>query len=745
VSIAVTNVVITNYRAKDTPFPSHDKDAFLYDPDAASPLCNPSFEVTIDNWTTEPMEIWVWMAATAWSDTRPVPELDPYVSIAVTTAGTYTLTWNGSNPGFPTWEGEWGTWSFDVDLYRMDPTGTWDIDHFYAKSHDGWSENYDVLIDPVYHSVWWHCDETLSPPGYQFRCNYTVRGDEGTPPTTVDLVTLKELTVKAIQTGPVTLNTLHDNIITYPGAGYTTEVDTVGTWRTVFTGQTASGAEHRRDGTNPRILAKNQARPRLVDLVFQGLPEETVTTQPNEVTPGGFIGVNDDDDDGELGVIDRDRAYNPATPVPLATDDPDLLPVNVTAPRHRAVDRYVELVVPSELNVWPDRKKNEFTGTAVPVARTGNHVATVIWKVPKLPAGTPEGLHMIAFYLEGMTSGTAQLTARLKVAADAAVPLESDTVNVTILKVELKDGATVVNADDYVYITDSPQMPQLKASLKPTGPSGNAKWRLYVEYTRPDRGSYTGDKEYYPGPGASAWKTVSAGGTWDIAAEFGTQFRGGKATIYCEYQGVQCQQTFHIRGDNPTEAAARAYLDANGPWFAYCIAKHESGTQSGRTYLQFNEDGTLGPDPADYQYCPNRGAGGAPYGWGMMQLDNIELPGQTTYRSPDNGDPWAQELWSRKANCDTAIQVLARKGEISTAHLNTIAPDGAGGHIMPPDITVSGVSFTGGGAHTPDQLETIKKYNGGDFWTGYDPLLGWSHVPLGGTPKDYTEKVLDEY
>ena len=351
-----------------------------------------------------------------------------------------------------------------------------------------------------------------------------------------------------------------------------------------------------------------------------------------------------------------------------------------------------------------------------------------------------------ALYVEGIDASAAvrdvHLCLRYTAAGDQYV---DDNIRLTVFKVELKEGANVVNEDDFVYINTTPQMPQLKASLKPSGLSGSAKWRLYIEYTRPDRGSYTGDKEYYPRPDASFWKIFSAGETWDIAAEFGTQYRGGKATLYCEYQEIQCQQIFHVRGHNPTETAAKAYLDAIGPWFAYCIAKHESGTQSGRTYLQFNEYGTLGANSGDYKKCPNRGAGGAPYGWGMMQLDNIELPGQTTYRSPDNGDPWAQELWSWKANCDTAVQVIARKSEMAVAYLKSIAPDGAGGYIMPPDITVSGVSFTGGGPHTPDQLEIIKRYNGGKFWTAHDPVIGWTHVTVGGATKDYTEKVLDEY
>ncbi len=298
-----------------------------------------------------------------------------------------------------------------------------------------------------------------------------------------------------------------------------------------------------------------------------------------------------------------------------------------------------------------------------------------------------------------------------------------------------------------VYIDATPSMPQLKASLEPGSPPGDAKWRLYVEYTRPDRGNYTGDKQYYPGPDADTWKTLSAANTWDIAAEFGTDFCGGKAWLYCEWEGYSFDPVvFHIRGTNPTEAAAKAYLDTNGPWYAYCIAKHESGTQSGRTYLQFNELGTLGPNTGDYKYCPNRGDYGAPYGWGMMQLDEIQRLGDVGWRSPDEGEPWGQELWSWKANCDTAIQVMARKESEAHAKLREIADDGSGGYIMPPDIIVSGVSFSSAGPHTPDELMTIKRYNRDYFWLSYNEVTHeWTHVTIGGATLDYTEKVLNEY
>ena len=131
-------------------------------------------------------------------------------------------------------------------------------------------------------------------------------------------------------------------------------------------------------------------------------------------------------------------------------------------------------------------------------------------------------------------------------------------------------------------------------------------------------------------------------------------------------------------------------------------------------------------------------------GWGMMQL--------TRFATKVGGElrkPIAQELWSWKANIDTAIAVLQVKKAEVESHLKSIAPDGAGGYIIPPNITVSGVKFRKGTAKTPDQLGVIKRYNGGYFWTDYDSMEDkWTHIPLqseGSQNKDYTEKVLDEY
>jgi len=307
-------------------------------------------------------------------------------------------------------------------------------------------------------------------------------------------------------------------------------------------------------------------------------------------------------------------------------------------------------------------------------------------------------------------------------------------ITFTILSVELKDGDTVIDENQYAYIDGDPEMPQLTARLKPDGLSGNAKWQLFIEYKREDRD----DEEYYPGPNADSWKTVAASEAWNIADDFGENFRGGKCSLKFEYEETECQFIFHIRGYNPTEAAAKNYLNANGPWYAYCIAKHESGTQNNRTYLQFNELGTLGPNWNDYQYCPNRGPS-SPRDWGMMQLTQF-----ATEYGGEERQPYEQELWNWKENVDTAIDVMDVKKQEVQQHLKNMAPDGAGGYIMPPDTTVSGVEFKSGTAKTSDQLGFIKRYNAGWFWTAYDEETEeWTHVTLDGN--DYTEKVLNEY
>lgn len=268
-SVAVANVVITGYSATPSAHPQH---YFKYDADGGDPLDSPQVTATVDNWQNEPMELVVWMVATAWGDTRPNPYTDPYMTLAIGAPGTYTLTWDGSNPGVPPlgWgpgEAPWGTYTYDIDVHK--PSCAASTDRFFAKTHDGWSTEYSTIYDTLFgdHSVQW-TQATVGDP-LVLRCTYEVGSDSDTPPAWVRLVPVDpDLNEQGCVSGGTDLEIIHDGIPpTGDGSGpgiatysTTNPDDTAGTWRVVLTGQTASGAEHRRDGTNPVMLATNQTK-----------------------------------------------------------------------------------------------------------------------------------------------------------------------------------------------------------------------------------------------------------------------------------------------------------------------------------------------------------------------------------------------------------------------------------------------------------------------------------------------------
>ena len=179
-----------------------------------------------------------------------------------------------------------------------------------------------------------------------------------------------------------------------------------------------------------------------------------------------------------------------------------------------------------ELTLKPDG----LPGKATLSATEGGGLIRV-WENPNrtdqvtLPKTWNAGAQPGALYIEGVAPSSKARDVELKLEYDETPQGDNsglfrceDRVKLTVIRMELKEGSTIINEGGYVYITGTPQMPQLEASLKPAGLLEDARWQLYIEYTRPDRGGYTGDKEYYPGPNAIVWKTLSAAGTWDIAA-----------------------------------------------------------------------------------------------------------------------------------------------------------------------------------------------------------------------------------
>lgn len=270
-----------------------------------------------------------------------------------------------------------------------------------------------------------------------------------------------------------------------------------------------------------------------------------------------------------------------------------------------------------------------------------------------------------------------------------------DEIKCKGLRLILKNDNTLVNPDDFVYIQATPQMPQLVASLEPKVLPNASRMRLHIEYTR-----NRNDHSYYPGPTAVTWEGVPSGMEWNITNDIGDDFRGGRATLYCEYLGEPLQMVFHIRGNNPTEATVRAEIGTN-PWYAIPIAKHESDRPSqGRFFAQFNTIGVLGPNPDDYRYCPNFGA---PNGWGIFQLDTP--------------NPGAQELWNWRTNvadgkarlanpCLTEAQVWIASQEEQQQQEEPTKP------LENVVFTFNGVAFQEGTARTPIDACAIQRYNG---------------------------------
>jgi hypothetical protein len=267
-NIDVANVVITGYSA--TPSGSgYEQHYFKYDPDGGDPLDSPEVTATVDNWQNESMELVVWVIATECGDTRPIAAIDPYMNLAISAPGTYTLTWDGSNPGVPPlgWgpgEAPWGTYTYDIDVHK--PSCAASVDHFFAKTHDGWSTQYETMYDVTFgdHSVQW-TQETIGDP-MVLRCTYEITDLSDVEPAWVELVPIDpDLNEQGWVSGDTELDVVHDGIPpTGNGSGPGIETysttnpdDIAGTWRVVLTGQTASGAELRRDGTNPVMLATN--------------------------------------------------------------------------------------------------------------------------------------------------------------------------------------------------------------------------------------------------------------------------------------------------------------------------------------------------------------------------------------------------------------------------------------------------------------------------------------------------------
>ena len=159
------------------------------------------------------------------------------------------------------------------------------------------------------------------------------------------------------------------------------------------------------------------------------------------------------------------------------------------------------------------------------------------------------------------------------------------------------------------YITGQPAAPQLTAKIKGLPEWMDVTWSMLLVTERGDhRFNGIDDRELPP-------VTLDGSASYDITARLNNEIVGGRCRLGIRVpNNVYTIYPFFIRGKNPLDATAKAYIDANVDTefqpYAWMIAKHESKSSS-RVYNQYNPGG-------DKAELPNYGP---PHGWGIAQID----------------------------------------------------------------------------------------------------------------------------
>ncbi len=158
----------------------------------------------------------------------------------------------------------------------------------------------------------------------------------------------------------------------------------------------------------------------------------------------------------------------------------------------------------------------------------------------------------------------------------------------------------VIGADQIAYITGTPEMPRLEASLGAALLSGmTVECRMEVKTERTERG--TKDDLYIPQTDETSVVTLPINQPWRIYEDFiaPADFFGGTCTVFFRikgsggnYLGDEQKFEFKIRGKNPKDADAKSYIEGSeGTYrFAWAMAQQES-RQGNRVHNQFNSGG----------------------------------------------------------------------------------------------------------------------------------------------------------
>ena len=368
-----------------------------------------------------------------------------------------------------------------------------------------------------------------------------------------------------------------------------------------------------------------------------------------------------------------------ATAVPVPLDPP-----TVTIPDYQKATGH--------LRIWTVRATGRSSADSV---KSGwQFVAPDTYTPSELGFG---GGRVATLYVEAVAESASAGDQRILVEVDpdgssgARDFILEDAVRVTSVILDIQDLAKVGNqrieGGDMAFIAaePSPQMPRLTAEVSPDDIPGQFACRLEFEFDRSaavlSNGSPLQAGANCPGgpdqvmlPQGFPSQVLSAGQRWHLEFEYyslypDSDFFGGDGYIACDSPwGEELKHEFRIRGQNPSDAVARAYIDATHTFrFAYAIAKHET-KEGSELYNQFNinRNKYIGDERL---YVP---VSGPPDGWGLFQLDLSSNPAACSPSSV---------LWNWKRDVKGAIPVLANSLSKADAWLNSESPrkDGPAG------------------------------------------------------------------
>ena len=162
------------------------------------------------------------------------------------------------------------------------------------------------------------------------------------------------------------------------------------------------------------------------------------------------------------------------------------------------------------------------------------------------------------------------------------------------------------------YITGQPAAPMLTARISCLPEWMHVSWGGTLTTERPNQRFALDNRTL-------SAATTCGSAEYDITAALANEIVGGKLDLRFSVVGApHAEYSFFIRGKNPLDATARAYIDENVDaefqGYAWMIAKHESKSWN-RVYNQFNakED--------SYKELPFKGDGASNWGWGICQID----------------------------------------------------------------------------------------------------------------------------